>query len=196
MPAERRPNRGPSAAAGNRAALVAAARQVFAANGYDAPLSMVAREAGVGQGSLYRHFPDRISLALAVFEDSVSELEALAAVPGTTLDDVLALITEQTIASTAFITMVSVPARPDPRIIELRDRVAKVLEERLGEARRAGLVRADLTSDDLVLAVGMLAGVLSKVPASERVDKAERLWVLIRGGIDARPGDGPILRQI
>ncbi|WP_043617711.1 TetR/AcrR family transcriptional regulator [Nonomuraea candida] len=185
MPAERRPNRGPSAAAGNRAALVAAAREVFATAGYDAPLSAVARQAGVGQGSLYRHFPDRISLALAVFEDSIAELEALAAAPGTTLDDLLALITEQTVASTAFITMVSVPARPDPRLLAMRDRVAKLLEGGLARAREAGLVRADLTADDLVLAVGMLAGVLSKVPAADRLPTAGRLWSLLRQGIEA-----------
>ncbi|MEV4174296.1 helix-turn-helix domain-containing protein [Nonomuraea sp. NPDC049709] len=184
MPAERRPNRGPSAAAENRAALMAAAREVFATAGYEAPLSTVAREAGVGQGSLYRHFPDRISLALAVFEESVAELEALAATPGSTLDDVLTVITEQTIASTAFITMVSVPDRPDPRIIEVRDRVARVLEGKLPQARAAGRVRADVTADDLVLVVGMLASLLSKLPAPERVATAGRLWDLLRRGID------------
>jgi AcrR family transcriptional regulator len=66
-----RVNRGPSAAAENRAALIAAARAVFATAGYDAPLSAVARRAGVGQGSLYRHFPNRMSLAVAVFEDNM-----------------------------------------------------------------------------------------------------------------------------
>src|ERR1044072_9025173 len=101
MPDVRRMNRGPGAAAGNRAPLIAAARDVFATAGYDAPLSMVARTAGVGQGSLYRHFPDRVSLALAVFEEGVTALEALAAEPGATLDDVLALITAQAIAATA-----------------------------------------------------------------------------------------------
>ncbi|MEV0612736.1 helix-turn-helix domain-containing protein [Nonomuraea sp. NPDC050404] len=185
MPAVRRPNRGPSAAAENRAALVAAAREVFATAGYDAPLSAVARQAGVGQGSLYRHFPDRISLAVAVFVDSVAELETLAADPATTLDDVLAMITAQTIASTAFITMVTAAARPDPRVIELRDRVAELLESRLVQARDAGRVRASVTVEDLVLAVGMIAGVLSHVPAPDRVATAERMWRLLRQGIDA-----------
>ncbi|GAA3041277.1 helix-turn-helix domain-containing protein [Streptosporangium longisporum] len=184
MPAVRRPNRGPSAAAENRAALMAAARVVFADAGYDAPLSAVARVAGVGQGSLYRHFPDRVSLALAVFEDSVADLEALAAGPGTTLTDVLDLLTEQTIASTAFINMVSVPPEPDPRIIEVRDRVARVLESRLPEARRAGHIRADMTADDLVLAVGMLAGLLARIPAAERAQAAEQMWRLLRRGIE------------
>ncbi|MFD2354258.1 TetR/AcrR family transcriptional regulator [Nonomuraea ferruginea] len=147
MPAERRPNRGPSAAAENRAALIAAAREVFAGAGYDAPLSMVARAAGVGQGSLYRHFPDRVSLALAVFEDSVAELEALAARPGATLDDLLALITEQAIASTAFVAMVTVPPQPDERILELRERVAELLAARLPAARDAGRVRDGVTAE-------------------------------------------------
>jgi AcrR family transcriptional regulator len=182
----RRTNRGPSAAAENRAALIAAAREVFAAGGYDAPLSLVARAAGVGQGSLYRHFPDRVSLALAVFEDGVAELEALAAEPGATLDDVLALITEQAIASTAFIDMVTVPPA-DPRMVAVRDRVADLLDGQLAEAKSAGRVRADLTSDDLVLAIGMLTAVLAKRPAPARRVAAARAWTLLRRGIDADP---------
>jgi AcrR family transcriptional regulator len=164
--------------------LVAAAREVFASAGYNAPLSTVARAAGVGQGSLYRHFPDRISLAMAVFEDGVTELEALAARPGTTLDDLLALLTEQTIASTAFIDMVSTPPlEPDPRIVDVRVRVSRVLAGVLGDARRAGRIREDVSADDLVLVVGMLAGVLAKTPAPDRRATADRVWALLREGI-------------
>lgn len=186
MPATRRPNRGPSAAAENRAALIAAAREVFADAGYDAPLSLVARRAGVGQGSLYRHFPDRVSLALAVFEDSVNDLEALAAEPGTTLTDLLTLITEQTIASTAFIDMVSM-APIDPRIRDVHARVETLLGAPLSRAQRAGGIRSDLTSGDLLLAVGMLAGILARTPAPARRRTAERAWGLIREGMTA-PG--------
>ncbi|MGJ6969306.1 TetR family transcriptional regulator [Streptosporangium sp. G11] len=184
MTATRRPNRGPRAAAANRAALITAAREAFTADGYDAPLTEVARAAGVGQGSLYRHFPDRISLALAVFKDSVADLEALAARPGTTLDDVLDLLTEQTIASTAFIDMVTLASAGDPRIIEVRDRVADLLEGTLPEARRAGRLCEDVTADDLLLAIGMLAGLLTRLPATERRATAERMWTLLRHGIE------------
>lgn len=186
MPAARRTNRGPSAAAENRAALIAAAREVFADAGYDAPLSTVARAAGVGQGSLYRHFPDRVGLALAVFEDGLADLEALASTPGATLAQVLDLITEQAIASTAFINMVSAaPIDLDPRVVEVRGRVATLLGGVLSEARRAGRVREDVTADDLVLVVGMLAGVLAKTRASVRRETAGRVWELLRGGIEA-----------
>jgi AcrR family transcriptional regulator len=182
--AARRPNRGPSAAAGNRAALITAAREAFATAGYGASLTEVARAAGVGQGSLYRHFPDRVSLALAVFEGSVADLEALAASPGSTLDGLLDLITEQAIASTAFVTMVSVPPQPDPRIIEVRERVARLLEAQLAEAQQAGRIRADVTTDDLLLAIGMLALLLTEFPAAERSATAGRIWKLLRHGLE------------
>lgn len=54
--------------------LVAEARVSFAAHGTDASLEDVARRAGVGIGTLYRHFPNRQSLMSAVFEDAVGEL--------------------------------------------------------------------------------------------------------------------------
>ena len=61
---DRRANRGRAAAKANRRALVAAALEVFAEGGIDAPLSAVAKRARVGQGSLYRHFPDRVAWPL------------------------------------------------------------------------------------------------------------------------------------
>ncbi|MFJ9628642.1 TetR/AcrR family transcriptional regulator [Streptomyces sp. NPDC091280] len=56
--------------------LLAEARVSFAAHGTDASLEDVARRAGVGIGTLYRHFPNRQSLMSAVFEDAVGELLA------------------------------------------------------------------------------------------------------------------------
>nr|WP_221474389.1 TetR/AcrR family transcriptional regulator [Planomonospora venezuelensis] len=166
--------------------MIAAAREAFASCGYDASLTDVARAAGVGQGSLYRHFPDRLSLALAVFEDSIAELEALAARPGTTLEEVLALVTEQTVASTTFIRLVTVPPQPDPRILRLRERVGMLLEAGLAEAQRAGRVRAQVTTDDLLLAIGMLALLLTEIPvASERTEAARRIWRMLRHGIES-----------
>ncbi|MFF4618338.1 TetR/AcrR family transcriptional regulator [Nonomuraea jabiensis] len=177
----RRPNRGPSAAAENRAALIAAARELFATDGFDAPLTSIARAAGVGQGSLYRHFPDRVSLALAVFDEGIKALEALATDPAATLDDVLALTTEQAIASTAFIAMVSAT---DPRIMRLRYQVEALLEGPLARARAAGRVREHVTAEDLVTALGMIAGLLAKIPAELRRETADRAWLLLRKGLE------------
>ncbi|MEU3979398.1 TetR family transcriptional regulator [Streptomyces sp. NPDC026672] len=62
----------------NYEALLAAGRAVFARAGTDAPLEEVAREAGVGQGTLYRHFPSREHLFVALMRDRVDLLDARA----------------------------------------------------------------------------------------------------------------------
>jgi AcrR family transcriptional regulator len=54
--------------------LIVAAREAFAARGPQAPLDDIARAAGVGPGTLYRHFPTRLALLEAVYRDSVERL--------------------------------------------------------------------------------------------------------------------------
>ena len=58
--------------------LVAAARDVFAKEGGSASMEAIAREAGVGVGTLYRHFPQRIDVVEAVYRDEVDQLVAAA----------------------------------------------------------------------------------------------------------------------
>ena len=181
MPSSPRANRGPSAAAENRAALIGAARRIFATRGLDAPLSAVAREAGVGQGSLYRHFPTRYSLALAVFEENVDALEKLAAVDGSTLDDLLSAITAQAIVSTAFFEMMEIE-KADDAGRELIDRIDRVLSSKLPAARSGGLAPEWVTTGDVLLGVAMLAGALAKTAQRERRDVADRVWALLPFG--------------
>ena len=59
--------------------LVTAARKVFDQEGGGASMEAIAREAGVGIGTLYRHFPKRIDVVEAVYVDDVDELETVAA---------------------------------------------------------------------------------------------------------------------
>jgi AcrR family transcriptional regulator len=158
--------------------LLAAAREVFADGGMTAPLSAVTRKAGVGQGSLYRHFPDRISLAVAVFEDNVAQFEALMADPESTLDDLLALITEKTTESVAFVEMLT-PADTDPRLTAIVRRVEATIAEALRRAHASGTVRRSLRTEDVMLAVSMVATVTAKTPADKR-QTAERAWSLLR----------------
>ncbi|QRP49534.1 TetR/AcrR family transcriptional regulator [Amycolatopsis sp. FDAARGOS 1241] len=56
--------------------LLAAAKDVFARLGTDAPLEFVAQEAGVGRGTLYRHFPSREHVFAAIMRDSADALDA------------------------------------------------------------------------------------------------------------------------
>ena len=58
--------------------LVAAARAVFAQEGGGASMEAIAKEAGVGIGTLYRHFPKRIDVVEAVYREDVDELTTVA----------------------------------------------------------------------------------------------------------------------
>jgi AcrR family transcriptional regulator len=62
----------------NYDALLDAAKTVFAQFGADAPLEVVAQTAGVGQGTLYRHFPTREHLFVAILKERVDFLDATA----------------------------------------------------------------------------------------------------------------------
>lgn len=181
------PNLGPRAAAGNRAALLAAAREIFGSGGTDAPLSAVAKRAGVGQGSLYRHFPDRLDLVVAVFEEQVVAVEELAAVPTADLADLLGLVTRNAVDSVGFVDLVRSRVPADERIVALGERVAVALGTRLAVATGSGAVPAGTTSDDLLLAVAMMAGGLSQAEGEDRVRRARRAWELL--GLEVRIPD-------
>ncbi len=75
----------------NRDKLLEAAKAVFGAGGAEASLEAVARRAGVGIGTLYRHFPTREALFAAVYRREVEQLSELAAALGRDADPVEAL---------------------------------------------------------------------------------------------------------
>lgn len=162
MPVEKRAtNRGPAAATENRRALLDAARRLFAEHGYQVPLSAVAREAGVGQGTLYRHFPTRLDLAFAIFEDNYAELERIAsedAAPERFLR-LWRRIIEQTLESAAFVE-VAVAARREVADTTLSERLEQLLREPLQRAQAAGVVAASLSVSDLQLIHRMIYGVI------------------------------------
>ncbi|MER5949860.1 helix-turn-helix domain-containing protein [Streptomyces sp. NPDC001904] len=177
-PAPPRPaNQGRRVAARNRAALIAAAREVFAEQGLNAPLSAVARRAGVGQGSLYRHFADRTALASAVLGENVRQIERAAAEPGATLTSVLGVVTWHVTRSTAFVDLLRLRGDDDKEGRELSERVRAVL---------AGCPAGghELAVDDLMLAVAMVSGAVAG-PLDRRERQALAAWRLL--GIDVGP---------
>ncbi|UGT60473.1 TetR/AcrR family transcriptional regulator [Nocardia asteroides] len=180
-----RVNRGPRAAADNRAALIAAARRVFASSGFDAPLSSIARTAGVGQGVLYRHFPSRDAIALAVFDENIAEVEALAADPETRVDTVLEVIVEQITASAAFVAMLR-PTGSEPRLLAVAQRFDALIAKKLADPAQRGDLDPALDAADVVLAVAMLANVLSESDPAARGEIAQRAWRLLRRGLAPR----------
>jgi AcrR family transcriptional regulator len=186
MTSSPRPNRGPGAAIENRAALIAAAREIFATRGIDAPLSAVAKLAGVGQGSLYRHFPTRYSLAVAAFEQNLDEVEEFAGREGSTLEEILRVLTDQAIASTAFYELVAIE-RADAAGQHLISRITSIIDTKIGEAKSSGRLGSGISTEDVLLAIAMLSGALSKAPEDERPSVAARAWALLPFGPDRPP---------
>ena len=180
-----RANRGPSAGPGNRRALIEAAREVFAESGFAAPLSSVARRAGVGQGSLYRHFPDRIALALAVFDENLEDLEALAATEQATLGDLFDAVTAQAMGSIALIDMISAAA-DDPRAEHLRTRITAVIEVILARDTGAGRVGEHVEAADVLLAISMVSVLLPRSAPEERTGIARRARKVCRAAFAPR----------
>lgn len=175
MPAVREPrNRGPAAAAANRAAILAAARRLFAEQGYRVPLSAIARAAGVGQGVMYRHFPDRLELAWAVFADNFAELEQVAgSTPGPDCFQALwQRLVAYTVESSAFVEMVVETRAKVPDAVSRR--FEELVAEPLARAQAAGLADPAWTTDDILLLEDMVYGVVIAQPDRALVMDAVR----------------------
>lgn len=159
---QRRPkaNRGPAAAAENRTAILRSARRLFAAQGFRVPLTAIARDAGVGQGVLYRHFPTRMDLALAVFDENLTRIERTAASGGPEVFDrvwrelVTLILTDVAFVETA------VEADRTATAEQSADRLAGIITPLLDDARRAGSVDSDIDVDDLFRALRAAYGLV------------------------------------
>ena len=175
-------NRGPAAASENRAALIAAAREIFAEHGVDAPLSAIAKRAGVGQGSLYRHFPTRGAIAGAAFDANVADIEQLVA-DGGSLAQVLLLVEEQATSSSALIDVV-LHNSGEAHAAHLQERMHALITATLADGIAAGTVPAHFTAEDVMLCIRLVSSVLTASTPDERTPIVHRGWQLLGVRLD------------
>ncbi|WP_236789963.1 TetR/AcrR family transcriptional regulator [Amycolatopsis sp. GM8] len=140
----------------NRARVLAAAHEAFADQGPGVPLDEIARRAGVGAGTVYRHFPSKESLFEAVVLDGIERLaeraESLldAADPGAAFFDYFDAVAEQALLNKALCDALQEStgaAMTDPS--ERKDRFRAGFGELLRRAQATGAVRDDLEPGDL-----------------------------------------------
>jgi AcrR family transcriptional regulator len=147
----------------NRERVLEAAKAVFSAGGPDASLEAVARRAGVGIGTLYRHFPTREALFEAVYRREVQQLGELAEALKSEPDPVAALrrwlrsnvefVATKKGMSAAL--ALAVNSSSDLTAYSF-DRLTKAVGALLDRAVAAGEIRADVGPEDLLRAlVGM-----------------------------------------
>jgi AcrR family transcriptional regulator len=166
--------------------LVEAARKVFAAQGGAASTEAIAKEAGVGVGTLYRHFPRRIDIVEAVYRDDVDALVAAADHVGA-LDpwDALAAwlraYVDYARAKRTFLTELHEAFEKNPGLkSSARERVVGACAVVLARAQQAGAARRDIDGDDLMLLVSPMC-----MAATLTAEQADRLLPMILDGLKA-----------
>jgi AcrR family transcriptional regulator len=143
--------------------LLETAMQVFATSGVDAPAREIADKAGVGVGTLYRHFPQRADLVVAVFRNEVDACADAARVlaadhePGEALDRWLECYIDF-IAAKRGLSSALHSGNPafESLPIYFQEKLRPALRGLLEAAAKAGKVRADIDPAELLLAVARL----------------------------------------
>jgi len=147
----------------NRELVLAAAKAVFSAGGPDASLEAVARRAGVGIGTLYRHFPTREDLFEAVYRREVQQLGELAealkneAAPVDALRRWLRSNVEFVATKKGMLAALALTVHGSSELYAFSfDRLTRAVSALLDRAVAAGEIRADISAADLLRAlVGM-----------------------------------------
>jgi AcrR family transcriptional regulator len=139
----------------NREAVIAAAREVFAELGLEAPLEEIARRAGVGIGTLYRRFPSRSDLADAILASTVESQVAAAEAALAIADpwDGFVYYLEETgrrqATDRGFNDMMSMRLPRVTKAEAAKKRMFELSEQIIARAQASGQLRADVTQEDL-----------------------------------------------
>src|ERR1700731_2368639 len=147
----------------NRERVLEAAKAVFSAGGPDASLEAVARRAGVGIGTLYRHFPTREALFEAVYRREVQQLGELAEALKSEADPVdawrrwLRSNVEFVATKKGMSAALALAVQSSSELTAFSfDRLTKAVGGLLDRAVLAGEIRSDISPEDLLRAlVGM-----------------------------------------
>ncbi|WP_328430213.1 TetR/AcrR family transcriptional regulator [Streptomyces sp. NBC_00443] len=155
----------------------------------DAPLSAIAKKAGVGQGTFYRNFPNRETLVLEIYRHEMQQVADSATQLLQELPPLQALRTWMDRLAEFAMTKAGLadairlatgapgsPAKPSPTP------VAEAAELLLRTAEEAGTIRPGVTADDFILAI---AGLWQMTPTEDWRPRAARLLDLVMDGLRA-----------
>ena len=172
----------------NHARLITAATAAFAERGADAPLEDIARRAGVGIGTLYRHFPTRTDLQAAVFRSQViavcSQGDALLADQASSGEAFAAwmrnlagyLVTKRGL-SHALIEAIGIESE---LISSCWMAMRQTTERLLANAQEAGVIRTDVDATDVMRLVHGVTVSTEKAP-----ERSEMLLSIMLDGLRA-----------
>lgn len=176
----------------NRELVAVTARSAFAVEGLDVTMREIARRAGLGIATVYRHFPTREDLITAAFQQQVAACAATMAAavddpdPWRGLTTVVQEICGRQALDRGF--NAALLGSESTRTIFANERAAnaRALAVLLEKAHRARVVRADLHVDDIGLALRAAAAV-SAASSGDPLRAVQRLAALLLEGMRAHP---------
>jgi AcrR family transcriptional regulator len=170
----------------NLDALLQAAKAVFATSGVDAPVREIAEKAGLGVGTVYRHFPQRSDLIAAVFRREIDACAAEAPILAAEYPPFEALARWMQryaafIATKRGLATALHSGNPafDPLPAYFQQRLQPAFRALLDSAAAAGQVRADVDPEDLLGAVASLC----MSAHNDGPGRAERMVALLVDGL-------------
>ncbi len=172
----------------NREKLLLAAVELFADAGEDVPLEALAERAGVGIGTLYRHFPTREALAEAAYRNEVQRLcDAAGALlgteqPGVALEQWMDRFVTYVAAKRSMANMLqSVIASSDSALYaDARLQMVGAITMLLDAAARAGTIRTDVAGEDVLR---LMSGIWLVADGDDWSERAGRLLALLMDGL-------------
>lgn len=171
----------------NREKVLRAARDAFAASGYSVSLDEIAARAGVGPGTVYRHFPSKEELFEAVVTARVRDLIDDArgrsddADPGQAFFGFLGRIRQEAAAKRDLPEAIAI-AGP------LQDDLHAALDTLLRRAQQAGAVRPEITTPDIIILLkGLLRSINDAPPGAASQTLADRLLTVVADGLRPHP---------
>ena len=170
----------------NRELLITAAAAAFSAHGAEVPLEDIARQADVGIGTLYRHFPTRDSLVEAVYRHEVDILVERAdqlvdtLPPDQALEEWMQLFVRHVATKRGMLSVLKPMLSSNPSFFaETKGRATAAATKLLEAGVAAGRVRADVDGADLLRAIG---GICLSTD-QERSEASDRLVGLVFDGL-------------
>ncbi|HEX3735014.1 MAG TPA: helix-turn-helix domain-containing protein [Solirubrobacterales bacterium] len=175
-------------ASANRVAILEAARELLA-DSTDVAMCTIAKRAGVGQATLYRNFPNRSALAVEIIDEYFERIAALASEHQGDVDAFFILLRSMIdglVSMYALAVLARSDAETDSHLQRARQRMRALLKGPLGDAKAAGVVRRDLSIDDVFLMLAMGRGAMEGLPDSAaRSAVAHRVLALLLNGVEA-----------
>ncbi len=179
----------------NRRLIIETARRAFARRGLGVRLDEIAREAGLGTGTVYRRFENKDALIQAVFEETLDQFVALADqvltedTDGGGLRRFLEQAGELMASDRGFQQLLTGSASRAAEISTLgRARIEPRIIQLLDNARAAGRLRTDVTHDDFPIIQVVLSAII-EATGQVRPDLWKRYYTLVLDGLEPGPGN-------